>query len=83
MAEEFGNLNPRPSIAELKSLVHPQGLVLGINSRNKYLRKGYVPDPQKPGYMKYDENEYLKIAHKEVQIRLEIMKQIIKERSKR
>ena len=83
LVEEFLNLDPRPSTADLKSIIHPQGLILGINSRNKYSRKGYVPDPQKPGYMKYDEEEYLKIANKEAQIRLEIMKQIIKERSKR
>jgi len=83
LVEEFLNLDPRPSTAELKLIICPHGLILGINSRNKYSRKGYVPNPQRPGYMKYDEEEYLKIANKEAQIRLEIMKQIIKERSKR
>ena len=80
LAEEFLNINPRPTMAELQLILHPPGLILGINSRNQYARKGYVPDPQKLGYMKYDEKEYVKIIHMEAQKRLEIMKEIIQKR---
>jgi hypothetical protein len=81
LADKFLTLNPRPSIAELRRVVYPPGLVIGLTSQNQYTRRGYVPDPQKPGWMKYDEKEYLKTLKLEAQKRQDTMQQIIHERS--
>jgi hypothetical protein len=81
LADKFLNLKPRPSIAELRRVVYPPGLVIGLTSQNQYTHRGYVPDPQKPGWMKYDEKEYLKTLKIEAQKRQDIMQQIIKNHS--
>jgi cytochrome c2 len=81
LADKFLNLNPRPSIAELRRVVDTPGLVIGLTSQNQYSWRGYVPDPRKPGWMKYDEKEYLKTLKLEAQKRQDTMQQIIKNRS--
>lgn len=81
LVEKFLNMNPRPSIAELKRVVYPPGLVIGLTSQNQTVRRGYVPDRQKPGWMKYDEREYLKTLRLEAKKRQDTMQQIINNRS--
>ena len=81
LADRFLNLNPRPSVAELMQVIYPPGLVIGLNSQNQNTWRGYVPDPQNPGGMKYDEKEYLKTLRLEAKKRNDVMKQIINNRS--
>jgi hypothetical protein len=81
LADRFLNLNPRPSIAELRQVIHPPGLVIGLTSQNQNTWRGYVPDQQKPGGMKYDEKEYLRTLRFEAKKRNDAMKQIINNRS--
>ena len=54
LTEKFFNLNPRPAITELKRVIYPPGLVIRpLTSQNQYKRRGLVPDPEKPGWLKY------------------------------
>lgn len=80
LAEKFLHLNPRPTIAELRRVVYPPGLKIGLTSQNYVRRRGYVPDPQKPGWLKYDEKEYIKTLQWEARKRQELMQQIIEKR---
>lgn len=45
------------------------------------LHRGHIPDPQKPGGMKYDKKEYLKTLRLEAKKHNIAMKQIINNRS--
>jgi cytochrome c2 len=81
LADRFLNLNPRPSVAELRQVIYLSGLVVGLTSQNQNIWRGYVPDPQKPDAMKYDEKEYLKTIRLEAKKRNDAMKQIINNRS--
>ena len=81
LADRFLSLNPRPSVAELRQVIYPSGLVIVLNSQNQNTWRGYVPDPQKPGGMKYDEKEYLRTLRFEAKKRNDAMKQIINNRS--
>ena len=53
---------------------------LWLTSQNQDTHRGYVPDPDRPGWMKYDREEYLKILKQEAQKRIELMLQIMKSR---
>jgi hypothetical protein len=46
----------------------------------KHAHAGYVPDPDKPGWLKYDEEKYIKILKQEAQKRQQVMQQIIETR---
>jgi hypothetical protein len=81
LAHRILSLNPRPSVAELRKVIYPPGLVIGLTSQNQNAWRGYVPDPQKPGGMKYDEKEYLKTLRFEAKKRNDAMKQIINNHS--
>lgn len=82
LAEKFLNLQPRPTIEELKQVVYPKGLALApLDSQNQYRLRGYVPDPDKPGWLKYDKEEYYRLRRQEALKRLEAMQQIIQSRS--
>lgn len=54
-----------------------------MNSQNQYTRRGYVPDPDKHGWFKYDKEEYIKIIQQEAQKRIEVMIEIINSRGAR
>jgi hypothetical protein len=83
LTEQFLNLNPRPTISELKQVVYPEGLILRpLDSQNQFTSRGYVPDLKVPGQMKYNPGEYTKFRRYEAQRRQEIMLQIIKSRTK-
>jgi hypothetical protein len=80
ISEKFLRLNPRPTIAELRRVVYTPGLKIGLTSQNYHRRRGYVPDPQKPGWLKYDRKEYIETLQWEAQKRQELMQQIIEKR---
>jgi len=81
LAERFLNLNPRPTIAELKRAVYPKDLPLKpLDSQNQYSKRNFVPNPDKPGWLKYDEKEYVKLRNLEAHTRQEIMQRIIDSR---
>jgi hypothetical protein len=83
LIERFLNLNPRPTIPELKQVIYPQGLILRpLDSQNQFTGIGYVPDPKEPGWQKYDIRKYVELRRHEAQRRQEIMMQIIKSRTK-
>ena len=42
--------------------------------------RGLVPDPEKPGWLKYDKEAYIKIIKQEAQKRQQVMRQIIETR---
>jgi hypothetical protein len=81
LTEKFLNLKPRPTIRELRRVIYPPELVIRpLNSQNQYTSRGYVSDPNKPGWLKYDKKEYIKIIQKEAQKRIEVMIEIINSR---
>jgi hypothetical protein len=80
LTERFLSLYPRPTIEELKQVVHLPGLVIGVTSENRYSWKGYVPSPENRPMWEYDKKEYLRILHSEVRKRQDVMRQIIERR---
>jgi hypothetical protein len=79
LSEKFLNINPRPTIEELKQVLFPPG-GLGLSSQNLFRRRGYILDPEKPGWLKYDKKEYLRILKQEAQNRQKAMIEIMKSR---
>jgi hypothetical protein len=79
LAEKFLNLNPRPTVEELRLVL--QGSRIGFNSKDPYRAQGDVPDPQNPGKQKYDTKEYRRIILMEAEKCKEIMQKIIQERA--
>ena len=79
LCEKFLKINPRPTIGELRQVLFPIG-GLWLTSQNQDTGRGFVPDPDRPGWMKYDREEYLKILKQEAQNRIELMLHIMKSR---
>ena len=70
LTEKFLSLKPRPTIRELRCVIYSPGLVLRqLNSQNQYTRRGYVPDPDKPGWLKIIQQE----AQKRIEVKIEII----------
>jgi hypothetical protein len=62
---------------DLERVVCPPGLVIkSLDSQYKHAHAGYVPDPDKPSWLKYKE-KYIKILKQEAQKRQQVMQQII------
>jgi hypothetical protein len=81
LTEKFLDLNPPPTITELERVAEPPGLVLRpLTSQNQYKDRGLVPDPKKPGWLKYDKEKYIEILKHEAQKRQQVMQQIIEAR---
>ena len=81
LTEEFLSLDPRPTIKDLEGVVCLPGLVIkSLGLQYKHAHAGYVPDPDKPGWLKYDEEKYIKILKQEAQKRQQVMQQIIETR---
>ena len=79
LCEKFLDMDPRPTIEELKQVLYPpEGL--GLTSQNQDTHRGRVPDPDRPEWMKFDKEEYLKLLKQEAQKRIELMLQIMKSR---
>jgi hypothetical protein len=79
LCEKFLKINPRPTLEELNQVLYPPG-GLWLTSQNQDTHRGYVPDQDRPGWNKYDREEYLKVLKQEAQWRIELMLQIMKSR---
>jgi len=79
LCEKFLDINPRPTIEELKQVLYTPG-GLRLTSQNQDTHRGCVQDPDRPECMKYDKEEYLKLLKQEAQKRIELMLQIMKSR---
>jgi hypothetical protein len=83
---KFLNLDPRPTIKELRHVLFSPELKLGLNSQNLLRKEALIPDPEKPGWLKRDRhpyNEYLKLVKADAQKQQEIMQQVIQSRLSR
>lgn len=80
LADKFLRLSPRPAIGELRKVVDIPGLKIGLTSQNQNRRRGYIPDPQKPGWLKYDREKYIETLQWEARKRQELMQQVIEKR---
>jgi hypothetical protein len=49
--------------------------------RNQYIGRGFVPVPDKPGQLRYDQEGYIKNLKMEAEKRKQVMQQIIKTRN--
>jgi hypothetical protein len=74
LCKEFLGLKPRPTMIELTKALFP----LDWNPRE---HKGFVENPDKPGYLKYDPQAYEELLEHESQRRREYMKQVIQSRA--
>ena len=79
LCEKFLKIRPRPTIGELRQVLFPIG-GLWLTSQNQDTDRGFVPDPDRPGWKKYDKEEYLKILKQEAQKRIELILKIMKSR---
>jgi hypothetical protein len=70
--------NPRPTVQELKSVLYPEGALRHLTSKNQTTLSGYVPDPDKPGFLKYDKEAYVKWLRSNAAKQQLIMKDIIR-----
>jgi hypothetical protein len=80
---EFLNLEPRPTIQELRQVLLSRELKLKLNSRNQLRKEALIPDPDRPGWLKHDRppyHEYLKLVKADAQKQQGIMQQIIQSR---
>lgn len=80
VVEQFLNLSPRPSMSQLVEVFDGREFIIDVDSRRKFRSRGFVPNPDKPGWLKYDKDAYLELLRSEAQKRKEIMKEIIKSR---
>jgi hypothetical protein len=65
---------------KLRRVVYTPGLKIGLTSQNQRRRRGYIPNPQKPGCLKYDRKEYIETLRWEALKRQELLQQIIEKR---
>jgi hypothetical protein len=57
LCEQFLRIKPRPTVRELKQVLYP----LGYDTRK---RRNWVPDPNRPAHLKYDDSVYIPRADK-------------------
>ena len=83
LTDIFLNLNPRPTIQELKQVIYPAGLAIKpLNSQNQLTNLGFVPDPNEKQALIHNPKEHVKLRREEAKRRQEIMFQIIESKSK-
>jgi hypothetical protein len=70
---KFLEMNPRPTIRELEKALYPLGWDL-----RKHIH--YIPDPEKPNWLKYDVEGYKKLLEEDAKKRRQIMTDIMKSR---
>jgi hypothetical protein len=83
---KFLNLDPRPTIEELRHVLFSPELKLRLNSQNQLRKEALIPNPEKPGWLKRDRrpyHEYLKLVKADAQKQQEIMQQVIQSRLSR
>jgi hypothetical protein len=73
----FLNIQPRPTHIELLQVTNPYHL---SHDPREGWHIGLVPDPDRPGYDRYDPDEYKKLIEQEQAKRLKLMIQIIRSR---
>lgn len=93
LCNKFLNLNPRPTIEELREALWPLGW-------NPHEHKNFIPDPDRPGFLKYEspwildkespdyvkrkpDTEYQKLLREETEKRKKFMKKVIKSRGEK
>jgi hypothetical protein len=80
LTEKF--LSLQPTTSEVKHVLIGSELILKLNCQNHRTGRGWVDNPDKPGWMKRDMEEYIKLVKIEAQKRQEIMQQAINIRKK-
>jgi hypothetical protein len=83
---KFLNLDPRPTIEELRHVLYSPELKLRLNSQNLLRKEARIPNPEKPGWFKRDRrpyHEYLKLVKADAQKQEQIMQQVIQSRLSR
>jgi hypothetical protein len=83
---KFLNLDPRPTIEELRHVLLSPELKLRLNSQNLLRKEAWIPNPEKPGWFKHERrpyHEYLKLVKADAQKQQEIMHQVIQSRISR
>ena len=83
---KFLNLDPRPTIEELRHVLLSPELKLRLNSQNLLRKEARIPNPEKPGWFKRDRrpyHEYLKLVKADAQKQEQIMQQVIQSRLSR
>ena len=82
LVEQFLNLSLRPSTSELDDIFNGPEFAIDVDSQRKFRSRGFVPNPEKPGWLKYDREAYIKLLKSEAQKRKEMMQEIIKRRNR-
>lgn len=82
LVEQFLNLSPRPSTSELEDIFNGPEFAIDVDSQRKFRSRGFVPNPDKPGWLKYDKDAYLELLTSEAQKRKEMMQDIIKRKER-
>jgi hypothetical protein len=59
VCEKFLNMDPRPTVEQLKRVVYSSPLRRYNNGSDVYRYRGWIPDPDKPGYLKYDKSPWI------------------------
>jgi hypothetical protein len=80
---KFLDLDPRPTIEELRHVLYSPELKLGLNSQNQLRKEAWIPNPEKPGRFKRDKHpyrEYLKLVKADAQKQQQIMQQVVQSR---
>ena len=85
LVEQFLYVSPRPTISELKKVYYlfgPDGnaSTIAVDLQSKFRYVGFVPNPERPGWMKRDKDAYIELLKSEAKKRMELMQQIIKSR---
>lgn len=88
LVEQFLHISPRPAMYELRQVFngfdydkHKPQFVIEYDSQKRYTaHNGYFPDPDEPGWLKYDKKKYVELLKSEGLKRNEMMREIIKSR---
>ena len=67
----------RPTMAQLRKVFASREFTISLDSKKKYRSRGHVPDPEKPGWWKYDRVAYIELLKSETEKTKELMKNMI------
>jgi hypothetical protein len=59
VVEEFLYMTPRPTIEELKKVIYSSPIRRYNNGSDTHRHTYLVPDPDRPGYLKYDDSRWI------------------------
>ena len=82
LVEKFLNISPRPTKTELAEVFQPSWSKVNVDSQKWRRYAGFVDDPDKQGWLKYDREKYKDLLKYEALKRQEMMREIIKRRKK-